>query len=204
MGCYGRGEGKLSVPFGKAVAGNRRPWLANGRNDVTYWVMTAHEHTHDHGGCQHGAANPLGRAEELCASRGARLTPMRAKVLSALVESATPVGAYELMDRLAEDGKRPAPITVYRALDFLLANGLVHRLESRNAFLACDHTHDHGAPVVFLICETCGAVAEAVAEDIGTGLAELMSREGFKARAQVVEIAGDCAACLAVRGSATG
>jgi Fur family zinc uptake transcriptional regulator len=163
-------------------------------------MMSAHDHhSHDHAGCHHGASAALGRAEEVCASRGARLTPMRAKVLSALADSATPVGAYDLMDRLAEDGKRPAPITVYRALDFLTANGLVHRLESRNAYLACDHTHDHGAPVVFLICENCGAVAEAVADEIGTGLAELVSREGFKARAQVVEIAGTCAACLAAQ-----
>ena len=66
-----------------------------------------------------------------------------------------------MIDRLAERGGRPAPITIYRALDFLLAQGLVHRIESRNAFVACVHKHDSGDPIVFLLCERCGAVGEA-------------------------------------------
>ncbi len=170
--------------------------VAKRPNNVTSCLkMTTHDHHHDHGSCQRGAAEALGRAEEVCASRGSRLTPIRARVLAALADSHTPVGAYDLMDRLAEDGKRPAPITVYRALDFLLENGLVHRLESRNAYLACDHTHDQGAPVVFLICDSCGEVSEAPAADIGDSLAALLAREGFKARTQLVEIAGECAQC---------
>src|SRR5579863_9064435 len=109
---------------------------------------------HDHGSC---ASTAIAHAEALCAARAQRLTPMRRHVLEALLASHRPLGAYEIMERLADDG-RPAPITVYRALDFLRDNGLVHRIESRNAFVACVHSHPSAEPVVFLICERCGAV----------------------------------------------
>ena len=90
---------------------------------------------HDHGRC---ASAALAHAEALCAERAQRLTPMRRHVLQALLASHRPLGAYEIIERLADPG-RPAPITVYRALDFLRDNGLVHRIESRNAFVACVH-----------------------------------------------------------------
>ena len=86
---------------------------------------------------------------------------MRRHVLEVLAASHKPLGAYEIIDRVAARGPRPAPITIYRALDFLTAQGLVHRIESRNAFLACINNHASDAPVVFLICEQCGAVGEA-------------------------------------------
>ena len=98
-------------------------------------------------------------AEALCAERGQRLTPIRRRVLGALLASHKPLGAYEIIDRMAPRGPRPAPITAYRALEFLRQNGLVHRIESRNAFIACVHNHAAGALVVFLICERFGAVA---------------------------------------------
>src|SRR5271170_4606297 len=113
---------------------------------------------HDHGSC---ASAAITHAEELCAARAQRLTPMRRHVLEALLASHKPLGAYEIMERLAADNGRPAPITVYRALDFLRDNGLVHRIESRNAFVACVHEHADSDPVVFLICEHCGEVGEA-------------------------------------------
>src|SRR6478736_321088 len=112
---------------------------------------------HDHGRC---ASAAIAHAEMLCAARAQRLTPMRRHVLEALLGSHRPLGAYEIIERLARHG-RPAPITVYRALDFLRDNGLVHRIESRNAFVACVHNHLSGDLVVFLICERCGAVGEA-------------------------------------------
>ena len=68
-------------------------------------------------------------------------------------------GAYDIIERMAEQGPRPAPITVYRALDFLAAHGLVHKIESRNAFVACSHSHE-GEPAALLVCEACGTVAE--------------------------------------------
>ena len=113
---------------------------------------------HDHDRC---ASDAMAHAEAICEARAERLTPIRHSVLEALLASHQPLGAYELIDRLAEAGGRPAPITIYRALDFLREQGLVHRIESRNAFIACVRPHDSGDPVVFLICEKCGAVGEA-------------------------------------------
>jgi Fur family zinc uptake transcriptional regulator len=97
----------------------------------------------------------------LCAARAQRLTPMRRHVLEALLASHRPLGAYEIIEHLSGHG-RLAPITVYRALDFLRDHGLVHRIESRNAFVACVHNHaGDNDLIVFLICERCGAVGEA-------------------------------------------
>ena len=81
-------------------------------------------------------------AERVCARRAQKFTPIRRQVLQALLSSHRPLGAYEVIDELAKSMPRPAPITVYRALDFLMENGLVHRIESRNAYLACAHDHD--------------------------------------------------------------
>ena len=122
---------------------------------------------HDHGRC---SADALAHAEALCAKRGERLTPMRRHVLEVLAASHKPLGAYEIIDAVAARGPRPAPITIYRALDFLTAQGLVHRIESRNAFLACINNHADGAPVVFLICEHCGKVGEAPSTAVAESL----------------------------------
>ena len=105
---------------------------------------------HDHGRC---TADALHHAERVCAQRAQKFTPIRRHVLQALLSSHRPLGAYEVIDELAKSMPRPAPITVYRALDFLIENGLVHRIESRNAYLACAHDHDAAAMVAFLICE---------------------------------------------------
>src|SRR3954471_6091356 len=117
-----------------------------------------HAPDHDHAQCE---ADALAEAEAVCAARDVRLTRIRRQVLAVLVSDHRPLGAYEIMDRLAGSGPRPAPITVYRALDFLLENGLVHRIASRNAFIACVHNHAAADSIVFLICERCGAVGEA-------------------------------------------
>lgn len=145
----------------------------------------------DHSHCAH---NPH-RADD---GRGVTLTPSRQRVLDELCLAARPVGAYEMMDRLASaNGKRPAPISVYRALDFLVDNGLVHRLASRNAFLACGHGHEARDPVVFLICDDCGGVTEETSASIRKGLAALAKATGFVSRAHVIELAGRCAKCKA-------
>jgi Fur family zinc uptake transcriptional regulator len=90
---------------------------------------------------------------------------------------------------------RPAPITVYRALDFLMANGLVHRIESRNAYLACAQAHEDAAMVAFLICDRCGAVGEVPAAPVAKSLNAAARASGFAARLSVVEITGLCAHC---------
>jgi Fur family zinc uptake transcriptional regulator len=146
---------------------------------------------HDHGRC---ASAALAHAEALCAERAQRLTPMRRHVLQALLASHRPLGAYEIIERLA-DPARPAPITIYRALDFLRDNGLVHRIESRNAFVACVHDHAGDNPVVFLICERCGAVGEAPGGAIAEALKASSRAAGFAPKSPVIEIAGICSHC---------
>jgi len=149
---------------------------------------------HDHDRC---AADALAHAEAICAARGGRLTAVRRRVLEALLESHAPLGAYELIDRLAADGTRPAPITIYRALDFLREQGLVHRIESRNAFIACVHNHASGDPVVFLICERCGAVGEAGSAAVADTVRTASRAAGFTPKTPVIEIYGICAHCKA-------
>jgi Fur family transcriptional regulator, zinc uptake regulator len=150
---------------------------------------------HDHSHC---AEAVLARAEALSTARGVRLTPIRRQVLQALAATHQPIGAYELIERLEDaGGKRPAPITVYRALDFLLEQGFAHRIESRNAFIACAHDHKDGGVVMFLICESCGTVGEAESAAVGLALADAAGRIGFQPRGQVIEIAGICAHCRA-------
>ncbi len=146
---------------------------------------------HDHGRC---ATAAIAHAEELCAARAQRLTPMRRHVLEALLASHRPLGAYEIIERLADHG-RPAPITIYRALDFLRDNGLVHRIESRNAFVACVHSHADNDIVVFLICERCGAVGEAPGGAVAEALKASSRAVGFAPKSPVIEIAGICAHC---------
>jgi Fur family zinc uptake transcriptional regulator len=148
---------------------------------------------HDHARC---SAEALAYAEAVCRERRQRLTPMRRQVLGALAASHKPIGAYEIMERVAVDGARPAPITVYRALDFLMEQGLVHRIESRNAFLACARRHVGGA-VAFLMCEGCGAVGEAPAGAIMQSVGAVAKSMGFTPKMSVLEITGLCAHCRA-------
>jgi Fur family transcriptional regulator, zinc uptake regulator len=147
---------------------------------------------HDHGRC---SADALAHAEALCAARAERLTPTRRLVLEALAASHRPLGAYEVIDRLAERGPRPAPITVYRALDFLLGQGLVHRIESRNAYIACISRHRAGAMMVFLLCDLCGAVGEAPSAAVAKSLLAAAKSAGFTPKTPVVEIPGICSHC---------
>ena len=128
--------------------------------------------------------------------RAQRLTPIRRQVLEVLLESHKPLGAYEIIDG-RRGGPRPAPITIYRALDFLRDNGLVHRIESRNAFLACVSNHASGDLVVFLICERCGEVGEAASAAVADQLEGAARAAGFTPKAPVIEITGVCAHCRA-------
>jgi Fur family transcriptional regulator, zinc uptake regulator len=148
---------------------------------------------HDHGRC---TADALAHAEAVCAQRSQKFTPIRRHVLGALLSSHRPLGAYEVIDELAKSMPRPAPITVYRALDFLMANGLVHRIESRNAFIACAaHDHDVTSAVAFLICERCGMVGEIPTAAFAGELNAAARHAGFAPKLSVVEITGICANC---------
>src|SRR5262245_966231 len=149
---------------------------------------------HDHRRC---VSDAIAHAEAICAARKERLTPIRRRVLEALLTSHQPLGAYELIDRLAVPGTRPAPITIYRALDFLREQALVHRIESRNAFIACVHNHESADPVVFLICEKCGAVGEAASAAVADTIKNASRAAGFSPKTPVIEISGICAHCKA-------
>jgi Fur family zinc uptake transcriptional regulator len=104
------------------------------------------------------------------------------------------VGAYDIIERMAAKGTRPAPITVYRALDFLLAHGLVHKIESRNAFIACSHAHE-GQPAALLICENCGIVAELDAPEIFERITAKAIAQKFSPSHTLIEMSGTCSAC---------
>jgi len=146
---------------------------------------------HDHERC---TSDAIAHAEALCVARAQRLTPIRRHVLEALLASHKPLGAYEIIDRIADE-HRPAPITVYRALDFLMENGLVHRIESRNAYLACAHDHDAASMVAFLMCDECWSVGEIPAAPVAQSLNAAARALGFAPKLSVVEIAGICAHC---------
>lgn len=147
---------------------------------------------HDHSQC---ADTAIAQAEQICRERRQNFTPIRRRVLEALVASHRPLGAYEIIDELARTGPRPAPITIYRALDFLIGNDLVHRIESRNAFLACTRNHEAGSMVAFLICDVCGAVGEIPSASLARSFSEAARSTGFTPKLSVVEITGICAHC---------
>jgi Fur family zinc uptake transcriptional regulator len=146
---------------------------------------------HDHGHC---VADALKKAEAICAARGARLTKMRRRVLEFVWESHIPLGAYDILERLNAGGGRTAPITVYRALEFLMAHELVHRLASLNAYTGCGLPGTpHGAH--FLICNACGAAAELQDTRIDLAISRGAEQAGFAVDAPVVEVRGLCPAC---------
>jgi len=152
---------------------------------------------HDHDDCVRDA---LAAAELFCQARGARLTPIRRRVLELVWASHEPVGAYGLLDRLAAEGGKAVPPTVYRALDFLMEHGLVHRLERLNAYVGCAHRHGpHAAQ--FLICTGCGRVAELDDPDIGAALTGSAQSRGFSITRQTVEAEGICSDCRTLSAS---
>ena len=153
--------------------------------------MSFHTPQHDHRSC---TEELLVRAESLCARRGARLTGQRRDVLECVARSHAAVGAYEVIERMADHGPRPAPITVYRALDFLVAHGLVHKIESRNAYVACSHSHED-IPAALLVCEGCGVVSELDASETFQSLDRRAKGQGFKSERMVLELAGKCGDC---------
>ena len=151
-------------------------------------------HAHDHAA---RAPEALARAEEGCRERGERLTPVRRRVLEALYATHRPLSAYDIAESLPpeENGKRLSAVSVYRALDFLMAQGFVHRLESRNAFIACPSHHAPGDVIVFLICDRCGGVDERQSDELSGTLGRLAEANGFEPRSRIIEVAGACAHC---------
>ena len=146
---------------------------------------------HDHRACM---AETLASAEAIAKSRGEKLTGMRRRVLEIVLQSHRPAGAYDVLGALARAGKRPAPPTVYRALEFLLAQGFVHRIDSRNAFVGCFvPANPHASH--FLLCRSCGRAAEIADPALEEALAIAARNCGFSSERQIVEITGVCADC---------
>jgi len=146
---------------------------------------------HDH---QHCIDDALDRAAALCEQRGTKLTDIRRRVLELVWRNHAPVGAYDLLDEIRKDGRIAAPPTVYRALDFLREQGLVHRLESLNAFVGCTRP-DHAHVSQFLICTGCQAVAELDAPEVGSAVSQSAAKAGFIVDSMTIEMHGLCPAC---------
>ena len=136
----------------------------------------------------------LDTAQALCESRGKRLTPIRRKVLEILLVQQRSVKAYELLELIRNVQSGAAPPTVYRALDFLVEEGLVHRLDAINAWTAC---HDAGGEPhdLLVVCTGCGAVAELSDPDLTRRLADKVSRAGFRLSEHETELRGLCTGC---------
>jgi Fur family zinc uptake transcriptional regulator len=146
---------------------------------------------HDHASC---VADAVSAAVALCAARGVRLTDLRKRVLELVWNSHQPIGAYAVLDTLRQEGLGSAPPTVYRALDFLLENGLVHRIESLNAFVGCAHPGERHRGL-FLICTSCRDALEIDDAKVTRTVAATAGERGFAVQDVTVEVAGICADC---------
>jgi Fur family zinc uptake transcriptional regulator len=162
--------------------------------------------SHDHARC---AARAMAAVEAACAERRLRLTPVRRRTMELLLESHRALGAYQVLDRLSADGLGHQPPVAYRALDFLVEHGFAHRIESLNAFVACQYGHgrqagpDHPGSAgprtahtpAFLICRTCHLVAEAETDAAPAPIDGAAAEAGFIIEHRMVEVAGLCPAC---------
>jgi Fur family zinc uptake transcriptional regulator len=141
----------------------------------------------------------LDEAASACAKDGAQLTELRRAVLSLVFEADGPLTAYQLLDRLKEIRRNAVPATIYRTLEFLQAQRLIHRIEKLNAFIPCmeaDHHHHHAAQ--FLICRKCGTVAEIEDHAVLHALEQAAKCKGFRPGNAVIEVDGICAICSAL------
>ena len=151
---------------------------------------------HDHGHC---VASALGSAEAICVARGEKLTALRRQVLELVWGGHRPTGAYDILAAMqAQTGRKIAPPTVYRTLDFLQQQGLVHRIESLNAYVGCrapGRPHD----VQFMICRSCRAAIELDDRAVASSLDAAAAAAGFAIEQRVVEVSGLCARCATPR-----
>ena len=146
---------------------------------------------HNHGEC---VTSALKLAEAHCRENGLRFTPVRRKALEVLLEEHRALGAYDVLQRLGEAGFGSQPPVAYRALDFLVAHGLAHKVERLNAFIACTHTDKAHAPV-FMICRKCEAVSESTSIPSEAAFGALAERSGFQIERTILEAEGVCHDC---------
>jgi Fur family zinc uptake transcriptional regulator len=139
------------------------------------------------------------RASRVFEEKKLRFTKLRQQVYEEIASIHTSIGAYEILDRLATKGTRLAPISVYRAIDALMEAGVIHRLESKNAFFACrrpEHGFEKGRRPLVLACENCGTVAEVDSGEIFETIEQMASAASFKPRVKFVEVSGLCPRCV--------
>lgn len=137
----------------------------------------------------------IAEARRVCAAQGARLTELRELVLTMVLRARAPLTAYRILDQLKACRGSAVPPTVYRALDFLMAHGLVHKIERLGAFVGCHGASGHAHPVQFLICRRCGTVAEIEDHAVSEALEAAARKAGFHAGAATIEIDGTCSFC---------
>ncbi len=146
---------------------------------------------HDH---KHCITSALAQASAICEERGLRWTKLRAQVLSLVWQAHKPIGAYEVLRQLQPEGKPAAPPTVYRALDFLLEQGFVHRIASLNAFIGCicpDENHSGQ----FFICKNCKETVEIKNNNIRQAIKDIAQQQKFSVENELVEVVGTCFSC---------
>lgn len=146
---------------------------------------------HNHTACIEEALN---NAQIICQERGVRFTDLRRRVLEMIWISHAPAKAYDILDKLQQETGSAKPPTVYRALDFLLDNRLIHKLNSLNAYMGCAHPHICN-DCYFLICTECSEVKECCNTDLAQSISETTHRHNFQAKSTTVEIEGICQEC---------
>ena len=144
------------------------------------------------------AANILTQAETLCQQRSVRLTPQRLEVLRLMTEQKGAISAYDLLDLRRVSEPQAKPPTVYRALDFLLEQGFIHRVESTNSYVVCHHFEEPSHTSAMLICDRCGSVTEQHADGVEEILKKLAQKTGFTLAHSVIEAHGFCERCSEV------
>ena len=148
---------------------------------------------HDHDAC---TASTLATAESYCRTHRLQFTPTRRRVLEFLIEEHKALGAYDLLARLSQEGLGTQPPVVYRALDFLLAHGFIHKIERLNAYAACTQPLESHTPI-FMICRACQSVAEAFSSLSHSVLGKAARQTGFRIEQSVIEARGLCPNCIA-------
>ncbi len=153
--------------------------------------MSAQDHDH-----RHCVTRVLGEVAASTDAQSLKLTPQRRRALEILLESHKALGAYDLLERFQAEGLGSKPVTAYRALDFLMKNGFVHKIEGLNAYVACMHPSESHHPA-FMVCRSCRSVAEAQAEPAKGTLGQAARTVGFAIEHTVVEAVGLCSTCQA-------
>ncbi|MBE0505803.1 MAG: transcriptional repressor [Marinospirillum sp.] len=136
----------------------------------------------------------MAEADALCFRKGLRLTPTRRRVLELIVQSSGGAKAYDLLDALTTENASARPPTIYRAIDFLMSNGLIHRIESLNAYVSCA-CPEHAQAYQLLICEQCGEVQELHEEALDQQLEQAAAQQGFLIHKKNIEVHGLCRQC---------